>query len=99
VQNKSQKPLKYVKLELQLVDGNGKALYTTTGYNQKAEVLGEVEGEGAETLKPMSLEEKLKKIEALKPGEKDLFRMGVSKDDIPKKPKFKSYRLKIVEAK
>ena len=45
------------------------------------------------------MEEKLKKIESLKPGEKDLFRIGVSKDDIPKKPKFKGYQLKIVEVK
>src|SRR6185295_5825679 len=29
--------------------------------------------------------------------EKDLFRIGISKDDIPKNPKFKSYTLKIVE--
>ncbi|MGH7899762.1 MAG: hypothetical protein ACREQQ_17535, partial [Candidatus Binatia bacterium] len=68
-------------------------------YNQKAEALGSVEGEGAETIAKVSPEEALKKIEPIKPGEKDLFRMGVSKEDIPKKPKFKSYRLKIVEVK
>jgi hypothetical protein len=99
VQNKGTTPLHYVKLRLDLVDASGKSVYSTTGYNQKAEALGTVEGEGADTVKPTSQEEKMKKVEALKPGEKDLFRIGVSKDDIPKKPKFKSYQLKLVEAK
>jgi len=99
VQNKSSKPIKYVKLQLDLLDAGGKSVYSTIGYNQKAEALGTVEGEGADTVKRSSPEETLKKIEALKPGEKDLFRIGVSKDDIPKKPKFKSYQLKIVEVK
>src|SRR2546423_10550109 len=97
VQNKGTKPLHYVKLQVDLVDASGKSVYSTTGYNQKAEALGTVEGEGADTIKPTSQEDKMKKVEALKPGEKDLFRIGVSKDDIPKKPKFKSYQLKIVE--
>ena len=59
--------------------------------------LGVVEGEGASN--QSSPEEKLKKVEPLKAGEKDLFRIGISKDDIPKNPKFKSYTLKIVEVK
>lgn len=99
VQNKSAQPIHYVKLQLDLLDASGKSLYTFVGYNQKAEALGEVEGEGADTLEQTPLEEKLKKIEPLKPGEKDLFRLGVSKDDIPKKPKFRKYSLKIVEVK
>ncbi|HSD09905.1 MAG TPA: FxLYD domain-containing protein [Candidatus Binatia bacterium] len=99
VENKSSKPIRYVKLELDLVDASGKTVYTTIGYNQKAEALGTVEGEGADTVKKTAPEEALKKIEPLKPGEKDLFRIGVSKDDIPKKPKFKTYQLKIVEVK
>jgi hypothetical protein len=99
VENKSSKPIHYVKLQLALVDAGGKAVYSTVGYNQKAEALGTVEGEGADTLKKVSPEETLKKIEPMKPGEKDLFRIGVSKDDIPKKPKFKTYQLKIVEVK
>ena len=99
VQNKSSKPIHYVKLQLDLVDGGGTSLYSTVGYNQKAEALGTVEGEGADTLKQVPVAEKLKKIEPLKPGDKDLFRIGVSKDDIPKKPKFKTYQLKIVEVK
>jgi len=99
VQNKSAKPIHYVKLQLDLVDPSGKSVYSSVAYNQKAEALGTIEGEGADTLVKSSVEEKLKKIEPLKPGEKDLFRIGVSKDDIPKKPKFKGYQLKIVEVK
>jgi len=99
VENKSPKPIHYVKFQLDLVDASGKSVYSKVGYNQKAEALGTVEGEGADTLKTMPPEEMLKKIEPMKPGEKDLFRIGVSKDDIPKKPKFKTYRLKIVEVK
>ena len=99
VQNKSQKPVKSVKLQLDLLDKDGKSVYTFVGYNQKAEALGDVEGEGSDTMVKTPLEEKLKKIEALKPNEKDLFRLGVSKDDIPKNPKFKKYSLKIVEVK
>lgn len=47
VQNKSAKPVQYIKLQLDLVDGAGKSVYSTVGYNQKAEALGVVEGEGA----------------------------------------------------
>ena len=99
VQNKSALPIQYVKLQLDLLDADGKSLYSVSGYNQKAESLGTVEGLGADSLEPVPIEEKLKKIEPIKPGEKDLFRIGVSKDDMPKKPKFKSYSLKVVEAK
>ena len=98
VQNKSGKPVQYVKLKLDLVDPSGKSVYSTVGYNQKAEILGGVEGEGAEAAKAPEAE-KMKKVVPLKPGEKDLFRIGISKEDIPKKPKFKTYQLKIVEVK
>jgi hypothetical protein len=97
VQNNSTKPVHYIKLQLDLLDGAGKSVYSTVGYNQKAEALGVVEGEGASS--QSSPEEKMKKVEPLKAGEKDLFRIGISKDDIPKNPKFKSYSLKIVEVK
>jgi hypothetical protein len=99
VKNESAKPLKYVKLSVELLDATGKPVFTTSGYNQKAEALGTVEGEGADTVKDEPLEKKLAKTEAIAPGAKDLFRIGISKDEMPKKPKFKSYRLKIVEAK
>jgi hypothetical protein len=99
VQHQSQKPIHYVKLQLDLLDAGGKSVYSFTGYNQKAETLGEVEGDGSAGTAKVPLDEQLKKIEPLKPGEKDLFRIGISKDDIPKKPKFKSYSVKIVEVK
>jgi hypothetical protein len=99
VENKSAKPLHYVKLKLDLLDAGGKSVYSTVGYNQKAEALGDIEGEGADTLKAAPLEEKLQKVEPIPAGGKDLFRIGVSKDDIPKKPKFKTYAIQIVEAK
>ncbi len=98
VENKSTKRIHYVKLQLDLVDASGKSVYSTVAYNQKAEALGTVEGEGVDTPRKAP-EETLKKIEPLKPGEKDLFRIGVSKDDIPKKPKFTTYQLKIIEVK
>jgi hypothetical protein len=98
VENKSTKPIRYVKLQLDLVAGSGESVYSTVAYNQKAEALGTVEGEDADRPKKAP-EETLKKIEPLQPGEKDLFRIGVSKDDIPKKPKFATYQLKIVEVK
>jgi hypothetical protein len=37
LENKSSKPIRYVKLQLDLVDASGKAVYSTVGYNQKAE--------------------------------------------------------------
>jgi hypothetical protein len=99
VQNESARPIRYVKLRLDLLDADGNSVYSVTGYNQKAESLGVVEGLGADTLEAVPFEEKLAKVDPIPPGEKDLFRIGVSKDDIPKKPKFKSYSLKVLEAK
>jgi hypothetical protein len=95
VRNQSKAPLKYVKLEMELLDKDGKVVLHHEGYNQKAESLGSVEGYES----GRSAEETLKKIEPIAPGEKDLFRIGVGKDEIPKKPKFVAYRLKIVETK
>ena len=100
LQNKRAKPVQFVKMQLDLIDATGKSVFTFIGYNQKAETLGDVEGIGAADAEPrVPLEEKLKKIEPLKPGEKDLFRLGVGKDEIPKSPKFKKYTLKIIEVR
>lgn len=97
VENASKKPVKYVKLELELLDKAGKPVLTRVGYNQKAEILAEQETEGYE--EKLSFDERLAKVKPLAPGEKDLFRIGLSKDDIPKKPKFTAYRVKITEVK
>src|ERR1700745_2702125 len=58
VQNKSQKPIHYVKLQLDLLDATGKSIYSFTAYNQKAEALGEVSGEGSDGVGKGSLDEK-----------------------------------------
>lgn len=99
VRNESGRPIRYVKLEVDLLDKDGKVVKTFSGYNQKAETLGEVGGEGVQTVEQTSLAEKAKKIQPLAPGEKDLFRIGVGKEEIPKQPKFASYRVRIVEVK
>ena len=97
VQNKSAKPVHYIKLQLDLVDGAGKSVYSTVGYNQKAEALGVVEGEGAS--KSVRRRGEAEEGRAAESRREDLFRIGIGKDDIPKNPKFKSYTLKIVEVK
>lgn len=96
VQNRSKVPLKYVKLEMELLDKDGNVVLRRSGYNQKAETLEAVEGyeTAGGTASP---EEKLEKIEPIAPGEKDGFRMGVGKGEIPKKPRFVSYRVRIVD--
>ncbi|MGH7859665.1 MAG: DUF3426 domain-containing protein [Candidatus Binatia bacterium] len=95
VKNASKEPLKFVKLELELLDKAGKPVLTRAGFNQKAEALAEQETEGY--VETQSYEERLAKVEPLGAGETDLFRIGLAKDDIPKKPKFTTYRIKVVE--
>jgi hypothetical protein len=97
VENASKKPLRYVKLRLELLDKDGKPVLERVGFNQRAEALGEQETEGYQ--EKQSFEERLATVKPLAPGETDLFRIGISKDDIPKQPKFRSYRVKIMEAK
>jgi len=92
VKNTSDQSLKYVQLEVELLDKEGNIVLRRTGYNQRAEVL-EMEGASG------TLEEKLKEVEPLAPGEKDFFRMAFDKEQIPKKPKFTSYRVKITETR
>jgi hypothetical protein len=97
VKNTSGAPLRYVKLEIELLDKDGKPVLTRVGFNQKAEALAEQETEGY--VEKMSFEERLARVQAVGAGESDLFRIGLAKDDIPKKPKFTTYRLKIVETR
>jgi hypothetical protein len=95
VENRSKKPVKAVKLKLELLDAGGKPVVERVGYNQKAEVLGGVDGYDTGG----SDEQKLAKVEPIPSGGDDLFRLGVGKNEIPKKPKFKSFRVSIVEVK
>ena len=98
VENKSGQPVKYVKLQIDLLDKSGKVVKTLEGYNQKAEFLAGVDGfDMGEPAEPF--ETKLKRVEAIPAGGKDSFRIGVGKNDIPKKPKFTSYKVRIVETK
>ncbi|MGH7821177.1 MAG: DUF3426 domain-containing protein [Candidatus Binatia bacterium] len=95
VKNVSKEPLRFVKLELELLDKDGKPVLARAGYNQKAEALGDQETEGY--VETQSFEERLAKVQPIAPGETDLFRIGLAKDDIPKKPKFTTYRIRVVE--
>jgi len=98
VENKSGKPLQYVKFEIDLLDEDGKVVKTMMGYNQKAEFLAGVEGfDTGEPAEPF--EKKLARVEKIPAGGKDTFRIGLGKEEIPKKPKFKSYKVRIVETK
>lgn len=93
VKNASDKPLKYVKFELQLLDKDGKSVAHQVGYNQKAQFLAEEPGEG-ETAAGGEKPE----IQPLPPGDTDYFRVGVTKGDLPKKAHLASYCVKVVEA-
>lgn len=96
--NTSGKTLKYVKLEIDLLDKTGKVVATMMGYNQKAEFLAGVEGyDSGEPAEPF--EKKLARVEPIKAGEKDTFRIGIGKNDIPVTPKFVSYKIRVVETK
>ena len=101
VENKSAKPLKYVKLQIDLLDKDGKVVKTLEGYNQKAEFLAGVDAtEGIDTGEAAEpFEKKLARVEAIPAGGKDSFRIGIGKNDIPKKPKFTAYKVRIVETK
>lgn len=98
VENTSGKPLQYVKFEIDLLDKDGKVVKTMMGYNQKAEFLAGVDGfDTGEPAEPF--EKKLARVEKIPAGGKDTFRIGLGKEEIPKKPKFKSYKIRIVETK
>lgn len=99
VKNGSGKPLTYVKLEIDLLDADGKVVKTLHGYNQKAEFLAGVEGEGADLAGDEPFEKKLARVEPIPAGGTDAFRIGIGKEEIPTKPKFKSYKVRIVETK
>lgn len=94
VKNTSGQPLKYVKLEFEVLGPDGKVLAHQTGYNQKAQFLAEEKEEGAGA----APEEANKEPEAIAPGSNDYFGVGITKGDLPKKTRFTSYCVKVVEA-
>ncbi len=89
VGNTSDQPLRYVEVEIELIAKDGSVVQRRSGYNQKAEVLGVPEMTGTR-------EEKLQEIEPIQPGEQDLFRIALPKDELPANPKFTAYRIRIV---
>lgn len=99
VKNTSSEPLKYVKLEIDLLDADGKAVKTLEGYNQKAEFLAGFEALDGAVVDDEPFEKKLERVEPIPAGETDAFRIGIGKEEIPTKPKFKSYRVRIVETR
>jgi hypothetical protein len=101
VENKSGKPLQYVKMEIDLLDKDGKVVKTLEGYNQEAEFLAGVDAtEGIDTGEAAEpFEKKLARVKPIPAGGKDSFRIGIGKNDIPKKPKFTAYKVRIVETK
>jgi hypothetical protein len=89
LKNTANKPLTYVKIQFELLDEDGVAIVRDYGYNRKAEALREEAYEsGKKTLKDME-------IEPLAVGGEDSFRFLFFKADIPK---FRSYRIRILES-
>jgi len=94
VKNASEQPLKYVKLELEVLDKDGKVIARQVGYNQQAQFLAE---EKDATL-GAAPEETNQEPEPLAAGADDYFGVGITKGDLPKKARFASYCIKVVEA-
>jgi hypothetical protein len=95
VENKSAKPLKWVKVRLDLLDADGKSVWSMEGYNQKAEAMGGAD-DGTGMSEPNA--EAMKAIEPIAPGEKDNFRLGAAKGEMPKKPKWKTWKVTLLDA-
>ena len=90
LENTSDKPLTYVKLQFELLNEEGTVVIRDFGYNRKAEALREEEYEsGKKSLTEM-------KIEQLAAGAKDGFRFFFFKSDIPE---FRTYRIRFVESR
>jgi hypothetical protein len=88
VENTSDKPLSYVKLQFELLGEDGVVVFRDYGYNRKAEELREeVYEKGQRPITDATIE----KIEA---AAKDEFRFIFFKEDIPE---FQSYRIRVLE--
>jgi hypothetical protein len=88
LENLSDKPLTYVKLQFELLGDDGVVVLRDYGYNRKAEVLREEVYESGQ--KPLT-EAGNEKIDA---RAQDEFRFIFFKGDIPE---FQSYRIRILE--
>ncbi len=90
VQNTTGKPLRYVKVKLELFDKAGKRVAEQVGYNLAAEIL-------ADDAVPGTLEEKLARVKPIAPGGQDALRLAIDKADIP--GPFRTAKLSVVEAR
>lgn len=89
VENVSSAPIPYVHLKVEWLAADGTVVHAMDAFNQRAEPLGMVEAEERKGL--------LSTIDPLAPGEKEIFRVAISKDEIPKTPRFVLARARIVE--
>lgn len=90
LENTSDKPLTYVKLQFELLGEDSVVVFRDHGYNRKAEALRE---EAYETGKTPLTEMGVEKIEV---GAQDEFRFIFFKADVPE---FRSYRIRLIETR
>ncbi len=89
LENASEKPLTYVKLQCELLDEDGAIVFRDYVYNRRAEVLREEDYEsGKKMLADMG-------VEHLNASAQDDFRFIFFKNDIPE---FYAYRIRVLEA-
>lgn len=90
LENTSEHPLQYVKLQFELLSEDGVVVFRDHGYNRKAEALREeVYETGQKTLTEMA-------VEPIAAGAQDEFRFIFFRADIPE---FHAYRIRILEAR
>jgi len=90
LENTSDKPLTYVKLQFELLGEDNVVVLRDHGYNRKAEALRE---EAYETGKTPLMEMGVERIEI---GAQDEFRFIFFKADVPE---FRSYRIRMIETR
>ena len=90
LENTSDKPVTYVKLQFELLGEDNVVVFRDHGYNRKAEALREeVYETGKKSLPEMG-------IEQVAAGARDDFRFLFFKADVPE---FRAYRIRVLEAR
>jgi hypothetical protein len=88
VENRTKKPLTYIKLQCELLGQDNVTVFRDYVYNRKAEALREEDYEnGKKTLADMQ-------IESINAGAQESFRFIFFKSDVPE---FLSYRIRVLE--
>jgi hypothetical protein len=90
LENTSDKPVTYVKLQFELLGEDNVVVFRDHGYNRKAEALREEAYETGQ--KPLTEMD----IEQLGVGAQDQFRFLFFKADVPE---FRSYRIRVIETR